>query len=166
MRILGGMAALAICVLMGWSKAFAYKMREELMRAFSADIQAFAVEMEYRTRNIKDIAHGLIKGNLGEFWRLFSEGTENMQSAEQAWYSAVNGYDGFGILSCEERALITETGRLIGRQNMQDSIKSLKQRSAEAAKRTEEIKLECSSKGIICRRLGLLGGLAVMLLIV
>lgn len=166
MRIMGGLAAFIICMLMGWGKASVFKMREDIMLAFSADIQALAVEMEYRPRNIKDMVCTFAQSSLNEFWRMFSDGIDASQSAELAWRHAVKEYTGFDALNNDERLLIAEAGRLMGRQNMQDCISSLKQRSIEAAKRAERINCECAGKGVIYRRLGLLGGLAVMLLIV
>lgn len=166
MRILGGMAALMICLLWGWSKAWVLRTREDLMSAFSADIQALAAEMEYRPRDIRNMAEKLSAGRLGGFWQEFADGIADSQSAELSWQQAAEVYDGFAMLSREEYSLITEAGRSIGQRNTEDSVKSLKHWSSEAVRRADELREESRNKGAVYQKLGLLGGLAVMLLIV
>lgn len=166
MRILGGIAALMICLLLGWSKALVLRARESMLSAFSADIQALAAEMEYRPRDIRDMAIKLSAGQFRGFWKEFADGIVNTQSAELSWRDAAEKFDGFEMLNQEEYMLIIEAGRSIGQRNTQDSIKALKHWSKEIARRADELGEEYRNKGTVYQKLGLLGGLAVMLLIV
>lgn len=166
MRLLGGITAFLICALWGISKAAALRMREEIMRCFSADMEALAAEMEYRPRNIRDMADKLQGGQLRGFWSRFSDGVDQAQSGELAWQRAAEEYDGFEVLSVRERQLITEAGRAIGQRNMESSIKALEYWGKEAGKHAEELRKQSVNKGTVYRKLGLMGGLAVMLLII
>ena len=79
---------------------------------------------------------------------------------------AVGKYDEFDVLSPQERMLITETGRSIGKQNLKDSVSSMKRRAEQAEQYAMELSELIKKKGTVYRKLGLLGGLAVMLLMV
>ena len=87
-------------------------------------------------------------------------------SAERAWEIAAKTCSDFDVLSAQELALITEAGRSIGIMNAEDSAKMLKHWGEQAEKLAEELKVQSKSKGAVYQKLGLLGGLAAMLLIV
>ena len=87
-------------------------------------------------------------------------------SAERAWEIAAKTCSDFDVLSAQELALITESGRSIGIMNAEDSAKMLKHWGEQAEKRAEELKEQSKCKGAVYQKLGLLGGLAAMLLIV
>ena len=72
----------------------------------------------------------------------------------------------FDVLSAQELALITEAGRSIGIMNAEDSAKMLKHWGEQAEKLAEELKVKSKSKCAVYQKLGLLGVLAAMLLIV
>ncbi|MBQ3132282.1 MAG: stage III sporulation protein AB [Clostridia bacterium] len=166
MRLLGGIGALIICLLWGNSKARALSMRHDIMQCFAGDIRDFAAELEYRPQDIKDITKKLYTRELGAFWREFVRAMMDCGSAEQAWMKAVGKYDEFDVLSPQERMLITETGRSIGKQNLKDSVSSMKRRAEQAEQYAMELSELIKNKGTVYRKLGLLGGLAVMLLMV
>ena len=87
-------------------------------------------------------------------------------SAERAWEIAAKTCSDFDVLSAQELALIAEAGRSIGIMNAEDSAKMLKHWSEQAEKYAADLRAQSKSKGMIYQKLGLLGGLAVMLLIV
>ena len=80
--------------------------------------------------------------------------------------TATKKYDGFNMLSAEERAIITETGRSIGKLNQKDSVAAMRLRGEQAEQYARELSELIKNKGAVYQKLGLLGGLAVMLLIV
>ncbi len=166
MRIMGGIAALMICVLWGNSKAAALRMRYDALHNFARDISALAAEMEYRPRDIRDMAQGLYSGELGDFWRGFTTNMEKHHSAEKAWIQASREHSGFDMLSSHERMLIAEAGRSIGKLNAKDSAKTLRHWGEQAEKCAQELSVQIKNKGAAYQKLGLLGGLAVMLLVV
>ena len=166
MRLIGSIAALMICVLFGKSKAAALDIRYRIMHGFALDMRKLAAEMQYRPRDIKEMAQKLSEGAVGGFWREFILNILTASSAEQAWEEATKKYREFDVLSFQEKALITEAGRSIGIMNAMDSAKMLQHWGDQAEKCAEELKAQSKSKGAVYQKLGLLGGLAVMLLIV
>lgn len=166
MRLIGGIAVFAICLLIGQSKAAELIIRQDIMHNFAQDLQALAVEMEYRPREIKNIAEKLCSGKLEDFWREFSMKIAECLSAEQAWEKAAKSYKGFEVLKTQELMLVIETGRSMGMLNGQDGIKILRYRSEMAEKYAEELKEQSKSKGTAYQKLGILGGLAMILLMV
>ncbi|MBR5292839.1 MAG: stage III sporulation protein AB [Clostridia bacterium] len=165
MRLIGSIAALLLCILFGKSKAAELDMRQRIMHNFALDMRALAAEMQYRPRDIKDIAQMLSEGALGEFWREFMLNVSKGTGAEQAWEQAAKTCGEFHILSMQEMALIAESGRSIGIMNAEDNAKMLKDRSEQAETYAAELKTQSKSKGAIYQKLGMLGGLAIMLLI-
>lgn len=166
MRIFGGIAALTICVLFGWSKAAAIRLREETMRCFSLDMKALAAEMEYCPREIGNMIRRLYGGKLGGFWQSFGEAIPCAESVEQAWRQTAVEYGGFGVLSRDEMETLLQAGSSIGRYTAEEGAKALKHWSGEAQRRADELHKQSLSKGAVYQKLGLLGGLAAMLLIV
>ena len=166
MRIMGGIAALMICVLWGNSKAGTLRMRHDVMQGFACDISALAADIDYRLRDIRDMTTELYSGELGDFWKALAVNMEKQHSLEQAWMQAVKENSRFEMLSSQERGLIAEAGRSMGKLNAKDSSKTLKHWSAQAEKCAEELSVQMKNKGTVYQKLGLLGGLAVMLLIV
>ena len=166
MRLMGGIAALFICVLWGNGKARMLSMRYDVMLSFAGDMRAFAAELEYRPRDIRDITKIFYSGKLDGFWREFVRHMGGCCSAEQAWMTASEEYGGFSMLSVQERMLITETGRSIGKLNGKDSVLSMKRSAEQAEQYARELNQLIKNKGAVYQKLGLLGGLAVMLLIV
>ena len=166
MRFIGSIAALLICVLFGKSKAAALDIRYRIMHNFALDMRSLAAEMEYRPRDIRDIALKLSAGALGGFWQEFMLTIPTASGVKQAWEEAAKTYSEFDVLSSQEKALIAESGRSIGIMNAVDSAKMLKHWGEQAEKRAEELKEQSKCKGAVYQKLGLLGGLAAMLLIV
>lgn len=166
MRLMGGIAALIICVLFGKSKAAVLDMRQRIMHYFALDMQNLAAEMQYRPRDIRDMAHKLAEGNLGGFWQEFAANISTSSGVEQAWEYTAKTYREFDVLSSRETAIIAESGRAIGLMNAEDNVRMLKYRSEQAERQAAELQAQLISKGVVYQKLGLLGGLAVMLLIV
>ena len=166
MRWAGSIAALMICVLFGKSKAAVLDIRYTIMHGFALDIRWLAAEMEYRPRDIKDMVRKLPQGPAAVFWQEFMLNIPSASSAERAWEIAAKTCGDFDVLSAQELALITEAGRSIGIMNAEDSAKMLKHWGEQAEKLAEELKVQSKSKGAVYQKLGLLGGLAAMLLIV
>ena len=166
MRWAGSIAALMICVLFGKSKAAVLDIRYRIMHGFALDIRWLAAEMEYRPRDIKDMVRKLPQGPAAVFWQEFMLNIPSASSAERAWEIAAKTCSDFDVLSAQELALITEAGRSIGIMNAEDSTKMLKHWGEQAEKLAEELKVQSKSKGAVYQKLGLLGGLAAMLLIV
>ena len=166
MRWAGSIAALMICVLFGKSKAAVLDIRYTIMHGFALDIRWLAAEMEYRPRDIKDMVRKLPQGPAAVFWQEFMLNIPSASSAERAWEIAAKTCSDFDVLSAQELALITEAGRSIGIMNAEDSAKMLIYWSEQAEKLAEELKVQSKSKGAVYQKLGLLGGLAAMLLIV
>lgn len=166
MRWAGSIAALMICVLFGKSKAAVLDIRYTIMHGFALDIRWLAAEMEYRPRDIKDMVRKLQQGSAAVFWQEFMLNIPSASSAERAWEIAAKTCSDFDVLSAQELALITEAGRSIGIMNAEDSAKMLKHWGEQAEKLAEELKVQSKSKGAVYQKLGLLGGLAAMLLIV
>ena len=166
MRWAGSIAALMICVLFGKSKAAALDIRYRIMHGFALDIRRLAAEMEYRPRDIKDMVQKLPQGPASGFWREFMLNIPTASSAEKAWGIAAKKCSDFDVLSAQELALIAEAGRSIGIMNAEDSAKMLKHWGEQAEKYAADLRAQSKSKGMIYQKLGLLGGLAVMLLIV
>ena len=166
MRLIGSVAALMICVLIGKSKAAAFDIRRRIMHNFALDMRTLAAEMEYRPRDIKDMAQKLSAGALGGFWREFILNIDTALGAEQAWGHTAKTYGEFDVLSPQEITLIAEAGRSIGIMTAEDGAKMLKYWSDRAEKHAAELQAQSKSKGAVYQKLGLLGGLAVMLLMV
>ena len=166
MRWAGSIAALMICVLFGKSKAAVLDIRYTIMHGFALDIRWLAAEMEYRPRDIKDMVRKLPQGPAAVFWQEFMLNIPSASSAERAWEIAAKTCSDFDVLSAQELTLITEAGRSIGIMNAEDSAKMLKHWGEQAEKYAEELKVQSKSKGAVYQKLGLLGGLAAMLLIV
>ena len=165
MGILGGTAAFMLCALWGISKGAMLSMREEIMRCFSMDMEALAAEMEYRPRNIRDTVEKLQGRRLWGFWSRLCDEIADSQGAEPAWRRAAEEYDGFKVLSDQEMQLIAEAGRAIGQRSMESSIKAMRRCADEAEERARELQKLSMKMGTVYRKLGLLGGLAALLLI-
>lgn len=166
MRIAAGMAALMLCILWGKSKAAVLYMRQKILHGFSEDILKLACEMDYRPRDMRIMAESLVSGETGDFWRSYISGMEGGSTAELAWREAVENYGGFSVLTHDERQLIGETGRSIGMLNAKDGTETLKHKAAQAEKRADELKVQLESKGAVYQKLGLLGGIAMLLAVV
>lgn len=166
MKILGGMAALMICVLWGTNRAAVLAISQRIMKKFSGDICALADEMEYRPRDIRNIADKLSSGQLGGFWRIFANNIATAASGEQAWKQAMKAYAEFSVLGVRERMLIAEAGNAMGVPDLRGSVSALRHLGRRAEMYADELEEQRRSKGTMYQKLGLLCGLAVMLLIV
>lgn len=166
MRILGGMAALAICLLLGMSRAATLNIRRRIMRTFSIDMRALADEMEYRPRDIGNMAQGMYEGGHGKFWREFAANISGAASGGQAWIQTARAQEGFSLLSTGERNLIEEAGSPVCGLDIEGSVRALRHLSERAEGQADELDRQNSSRGAMYQKLGLLSGLAVMLLII
>lgn len=166
MRILGGVAAFMICVLWGTNRAAVLAISQKIMSRFSRDIYTLADEMEYRPQDIRNIADKLSSGQLGGFWRVFAENIPTSASGEQAWKQAMKAYAEFSVLGARERMLIAEAGGAMGVPDLRGSVSALRHLGRRAEMYADELEKQRRSKGTMYQKLGLLCGLAVMLLIV
>jgi len=166
MRIAAGLAVMAAGAYMGYSRAYGLRRREYILRGFIADMEAVAMEVEYRPRELGDIAGRLTDGQLGEFWAGFLAQLGRCESAEEAWRAAAGEYPPFGLLSGTEREAVYSAGAGLGINAAGKQLQCVRLALAECRRLLEAVRAESEDKGGMYTKLGLLGGLAAALVII
>lgn len=166
MRAFAAVLAVALFSYMGYSKAWSMRFRERLLRSFAKDIDCLCEELKVRPRDIERIAEKLCRGELKEFWQLFSREIASSQRAEDAWSSAVCGFSCVQILDKRERETLLEAGRGIGAKGMQFQIKYMEGASKALVACADELRGENAKKGGMYPKLGFMAGLAAALIII
>jgi stage III sporulation protein AB len=170
LKIIGSLLVLVASYIAGYSMARECSRRPSQLRDLQNMLEMFANEVRYLSNPLAD-AFDRISSKSGSPVAMFFKGTtavlkeETGMNASEAWSRAVNTYSKFTALSKEDLEVLEPFGRMLGKSDVDGQMGSIEL----ALKRLKIQERDAEEKRVksegMYKRLGLLLGLAIVIIL-
>jgi len=168
-RFLLALLLFGICCFVGFAKAKSLKRRLDVVEGFLLDIKQLSILMQYKRTPIASLVKELEGSALRPFWKAFLDRLTRGGPIADAWKAALDhmreSNSDFFYLADEEARVLGDFGDSLGTSDFTAQKANIEMALARLTAQAETLKREVSQKGKIYRSLGMLGGLAVAIVV-
>lgn len=168
-KVIGSVLLVCATSLIGFSLAADCSRRPRILREFQALMQMFENEISYLSNLLADAFIRIYKTSNTEAAVLFKDAAVNLEvsgtTADSAWEKAVEENYLKLALNKEDRSILLNFGKMLGKSDLEGQINNIKLISSQL--KLQELKAEemKAKNEKMYRSLGVLSGLAIVIIL-
>ncbi len=168
LKIIGSLIVLVSCSLLGFSHAKTYAKRPGELKTLQSLLQIFENEISFLSNVLEEAFFKVNKSTDSSVAVFFGAAISNMKDglcADEAWTKAVKDNISKTNLNSEDENIIISFGKMLGSSDLEGQIKNIRLTINQLKiqeQKAEELKVKNES---MYKNLGVLGGLAIIILL-
>jgi len=168
LKIVGSLIVFISCTLLGYSHAKTYAKRPQELKVLQTLLQIFENEISFLSNILEDAflkVCSCTDDKVGAFFKETAKNLEDGFCAYEAWTKAVRGNIANTNLNSEDEDIIISFGKMLGSSDLEGQIKNI-HLTVSQLKIQEQKAQELKDKNeSLFKNLGVLGGLAIIILL-
>jgi len=168
LKILGSLIVFISCSLLGYSHARTYAKRPEELKVLQTLLQIFENEISFLSNILREAfqkVYSCTDSSVAVFFKATIENLDDGLCASEAWTKAVRENISKTNLNSEDENIIISFGKMLGSSDLEGQIKNIRL-TVNQLKIQEQKAEELRSKNErMFKNLGVLGGLAIIILL-
>ena len=164
MKWIGIAILVAICSLIGMVRAWSLLKTVSLLEEFALSLQRLKVEIAFSATPLSIAVKRVSGKELAAFWTCFAQMLENGKQVKEAWEDTA---DMLGpIKDSTVRGIFDGLFSGLGKSDRTTQCKRIEETLCALAPEIQKAKLEAAQKGKVVRTLGVLGGIAIVIILI
>ncbi|WP_010252590.1 stage III sporulation protein SpoIIIAB [Acetivibrio cellulolyticus] len=168
LKLVGSLIVLVACSLLGYSHANTYAKRPGELKVLQSLLQIFENEISFLSNVLEDAflkVHKCTDKSVGVFFEATVRNLNDGLCASEAWTKAIKENINKTNLNSEDENIIISFGNMLGSSDLEGQIKNIHLTVSQLKiqeQKAEELKVKNES---MYKNLGVLGGLAIIILL-
>ncbi|MCX7843271.1 MAG: stage III sporulation protein SpoIIIAB [Clostridia bacterium] len=169
LKIGGSLLVLAASSLIGWILAGDFSRRPNELRALQGMLEMFETEITFMSNVIADAFDKISKSSQSSVALFFKLTAEKLQAggmnACQAWEAAVKEGIRATALNKEDESILLSFGKMLGNSDVEGQVKNIRLTLHQLKLQEQKAEESRKKNESMCKSLGVLGGLAVVVVL-
>ena len=170
LKIIGSLMVVFASAFIGWALSGNYSARTRQLRELQGLFKMLENEISFLSNLLADAFGRICETSKCDTAEFFANAAMHMRNnpslaASQAWEAAIEDVIGKTALDKEDKAILVSFGKMLGNSDVEGQVKNIEfvlNQLRQQENKAEEQRLKNAA---MCRRLGVLGGIAIVIIL-
>lgn len=169
LKVVGSIAVLGASTFLGYSLAGDFAKRPQQLRELQSMLQMLENEIAFMSNLLREALHKTGENSKGAAAIFFKEASALLENgsmgASEAWSKAVTGSMGRTSLNQEDQDILITFGKMLGSSDYEGQIKNIRLTITQLQVQESKAEAQRKKNESLYRNLGIMGGLALVIIL-